>query len=152
MRHSLALCLVFLIAIAPNLLSANPDLPKIETLSPGQAASLQAEILKGTPPDLSRVYITRLQIGQRIIDVASLQPALLAEEKRGEYWAVSVFAYNENKSALVLFSRDPQSGLGYRLKLPADKLKEGMVFAFPLLRGGTLEQSEVRVKTHFHRP
>ena len=135
--------------LAPQAGGASPE---PERLAPAEAADAQAALLEWPKIDLSVVYVIRLTVDGRPVEVTSLAPTLVSNDLNGTHWAASVFAYTADKSALVLFSRDPASGAGYRLTLPVAELTEGHEFRFPVLSNGSLADVPITVAKHVHKP
>ena len=126
--------------------------PEPDRVPPAEAAAVQAALLEMPKIDLSIVYVVRLMVDGRLVEVTSLAPTLLTDDLKGNHWAATVFAYSADKSTLVLFSRDPESGAGYRLTLPVGNVVEGLEFRFPVLRQGRLMVVPIVVSKHVHRP
>ena len=123
-----------------------------ERVAPAQAADMQAALLETPKLDLSLFLVTRLTVDGRQVEVTSLGPTLVADDIRGAHWAVSLLAYTPDKSALVLFSRDPESGVGYRLTIPVAELAEGMELGFPVLKNGALAGASLKITAQLHVP
>ena len=123
-----------------------------ERVAPAEAADMQAALLETPKFDLSLFLLTRLTVDGRRVEVTSLGPTLVADDLRGAHWAVSLLAYTPDKSALVLFSRDPESGVGYRLTIPVADLTEGMELGFPVLKNGALAGAALKITAQIQVP
>lgn len=140
------------LALAAVLIDPGTAAETVERLAPAEAAEAQKGLLVPPPFDLSVLYVTRLSIDGQRFEVTSLGPTTVAEESNGAHWAVSVLAYAPDKSALVLFSRDPGTGTGYRLALPVREVAEGLELRFPILKSQTLEEATVRINAQLRVP
>lgn len=113
-------------------------------LSAEAALEKQQELLdqKGADGGLT---VARLMIDGKQVDVASVSSVVLARTGKDDQAAATIIRFSEDKSALVFFSRNPSTGKGKILKVPAKDLASKPQFSFPVLKDGTLKTTNIAV-------
>jgi hypothetical protein len=121
-----------------------------QELDPGVAMSTQTEILRGAPPDLSVVYIARLKFGDQQVDVTSLHPSLVGQQKMPYGQFVSTIRFSKDRSMLELFTRDPETRRGHYLAIPVARVPQTVTF--PVLTDGKPVPTEITLLMIVHKP
>ena len=120
--------------------------PVIEIGDPAEALAVQQRLNSMQVLNLTRVRVARLTLDGEPIEVTTLLPSVVAQAKSGETPADTVFRFSESHDTLVLFSRDPETGKGYRLDIPQQKWTPGRTVQFPVVnQDGTMTEREVEV-------
>lgn len=136
-----------LVITAVILLTACQNLPVLEltTLSRPDALTYQQTLLGSQNLDLSQVITVRLLVNGTRVDVTSLTPEVLALEGEGDARAATVMAFSTDRSQVILFTRNPETGEGMVRKFTPDELRAKPVFQFPLVVGTTVTNAKFEV-------
>lgn len=104
------------------------------------------------PLDLSVVWVVRLEIAGKPVEVTSLQPVFLPEDAAARGVGTAL-AFNEARDRLVLVTRLPGAG-GERAELPTAALSPAAApFDFTVLdEKGAARRGAVRVLSAVRRP
>ncbi len=136
-----------LVITAVVLLAACQTLPMMQytTLSRTEALSYQQTLLGAQNLDLSQVITVRLLVNGTRVDVTSLAPEVLALEGEGDARAATVMVFSADRSELVLFTRNPETGEGMARRITPDELRTRPVFQFPMVVGSTVTNAKFEV-------
>jgi hypothetical protein len=121
----------------------------VQELEPGVAMSTQNEILKSAPPDLSIVYIARLKFGDQQIDVTSLRPSTVGQQRMPYGQFVSTIRFSKDRSMLELFTRDPMTRRGHYLAIPVSHVPQTVTF--PVLTDGKPVPTQITLLMVIHK-
>jgi len=124
--------------------------PPVQELAPAEAEAKQNELLAGGPPELGVVWVARMEMDGKRIDIASLHASVLGHTGSPPAVALTVLRFTADRAAIEFFTRDPKSGAGKLLALPVSAPHEA--FSFPVLADGTVKTAEFRVLDLMHRP
>ncbi|HEY6895665.1 MAG TPA: hypothetical protein VI279_00250, partial [Rhodocyclaceae bacterium] len=105
-------------------------------------ALLQAEMEKGTM-DFSRVVVVRLNRGGKMLEVPSVNPTTVAEATLNGAVAKTIFRINDQRAALVMFSRDLPNAKSFKTEMPFAELQAKGKFTFPVVQAdGRLKEED----------
>lgn len=116
-----------------------------ERLKSDAAYDMQQTLMGGQNFDLSRVFTLRMLVNGTRVDVTSLTPEVLALEGKERSRAATVMAFSQDRSQVIMFTRDPQTGEGYVRKVGVNELKNKPVIEFPLVVGNTVTTAKFEV-------
>lgn len=118
---------------------------RTEHLKSDAAYEMQQTLMSGQTLDLSRVYTLRLMVNGTRVDVVSITPEVLALEGTERNRAATVMAFNAERSHVVMFTRNPETGEGYVRRVGIDELRKKPVIEFPMVVGNTVTNAKFEV-------
>ncbi len=124
--------------------------PAVTTLPADQADELQKDYLKRGPPDLSIVYVARLEVAGERVDVSSLKASILARNPSDAKLAISAVRFSKDRQAIEFLSLDPKTGIGTKMVVPLDITPPA--FTFPLITHGGLQPAVIKILSVDHNP
>ncbi len=124
--------------------------PAVTSLPADQADELQKDYLKRAPPDLSIVYVARLEVASQRVDVSSLRASILARTPSTVKLAISAARFTKDHQAIEFLSLDPKTGIGTRMVVPLDITPPE--FTFPLITSGGLQPALIKILSVDHNP
>jgi hypothetical protein len=104
-----------------------------EQIAAKDAQAVQTSLADSKGFDLSVVFVARVMVDGTRHEFTSLQPEVLGHAGAGDSQALSLVRFNEEKTALVLFTRNPKSGGASRLVIPVATLEKKPHFTFPVV-------------------
>ncbi|MBI3706772.1 MAG: hypothetical protein HY246_03695 [Proteobacteria bacterium] len=127
---------------------------KVENIPPQQALNVLKELRSGSGKlDIANLLVARLAVDGNVIDVTTLNPAVLVSVGQGEHEAGTVFAFTADRKTLVFFTRDLVGGDGHRLNLPVSEFDKQPKFAFPTLTpGGAPREAKIEIRALLRQP
>lgn len=124
--------------------------PAVTSLPADQADEMQKDYLKRGPPDLSIVYVARLEVAGQRVDVSSLKASILARTPSTVKLAISAVRFTKDHQAIELLSLDPKTGIGTTMVVPLDITPPA--FTFPLITKGGLQPAVIKIFSVDHNP
>lgn len=147
----LAVCLlVFLTGCQ----SGPAPVPPIEItwLSLQAARTAQEGMLDAAKIDANRVYAAKLKIAGDFYTLTTHAPLILASSGQGDARAITGMRFSARQDEILLFTRNPRNGEGYRAIIPLTDADSFPQFSFPLLRYGQLTNLPVQLVSVIRRP
>ncbi|TAH32235.1 MAG: hypothetical protein EYC62_09430 [Alphaproteobacteria bacterium] len=133
----LAMLAVISACAAPNLTS--------ERLDSGAAYDMQQTLMGAQNLDMSHVYTVRMLVNGTRVDVTSLSPEVIGLEGQEKNRYATVLVFSQNRDSVIFFTRDPETGEGYRRSIGLNELRQRPVFEFPLVVGTTVTTAKFEV-------
>lgn len=147
--HAVAVALgMAMFCLSPAAGAADSAAP-VQDLAGADATTKQAEMIKNAGLDLSTVYVARLMVGDRRVDVTSLNASVIGRAETADGEMVSVIRFSKDRRSLELFSRDPQTGGGKYLALPLAQVPGKATF--PVISDGKLVPTDVTLLLVVHK-
>lgn len=123
------------------------QVPTVPTkrLAPSIALTEQQQLMSPPNVDASGVLLASLDINGQQYDVSSFSPVILARTGEGASEAATIIRFSADRTSLILFSRNPQTGDGQQVTLSRSQMKQKPSFTFPIISDGKLKPARVRV-------
>ncbi len=116
-----------------------------ERLKPDAAYEMQQTLLGGQNMDLGRVYTVRMLVNGTRVDATSLTPEVIALEGKDTQRAATIATYSPDRTHIILFTRDPETGEGFVKRMTLDELRQKPSFEFPVVVGNTVAAGKFEV-------
>jgi len=121
--------------------------------SPRLSKLVQDGILtRNEAANINQFTYATLYIDGTAIGISSLSPRILNQVSGFDTKSVSAVRFSDDKRHLVFFTRNPETGKGYRAMLPVNRINSGAEFAFPILTAANtievkaIEISDIEIK------
>ncbi|TAH32236.1 MAG: hypothetical protein EYC62_09435 [Alphaproteobacteria bacterium] len=131
-----------------------PPLPPVEMtwLSLQAARTTQEGMVEPAKYNANRVYAAKVRIGNEFYSITTHAPLILATTGYGDEKSVSAMRFSLNQDELLLFTRNPKNGEGYRAIIPLEEANFWPQFSFPFLKGNMIEELPVQVVNVIRKP
>ena len=141
--HHRCLCPALLLLAALLTACAAPqDTPIVKLTDRARVLAMQGE-LRGRHPNLGGIAVARLRVGGEPLEVTSVLPVTVAAVTNDNGPSYTIFLFSPDREQLVLFTRDPVTGDGFRAELARAKWQPGWVIHFPVIEPGGAVASTV---------
>ncbi len=134
--------------------SATPPLPPVDMtwLSLQAARTTQEGMVEPAKYNANRVYAAKVRIGTEFYSVTTHAPLILTTTGYGDEKSISALRFSLNQGELLLFTRNPKNGEGYRAIIPLDEANYWPQFSFPFIKGNMIEELPVQVVSVIRKP
>jgi len=121
--------------------------------NPRLAEKLQTSAITRNAVHINQLIVTKMRINDEMVSLSNLSPRVINAIGPPNDRALTAARFSDDGLELMLFSRDPLTGVGYRMLIPSSKLhEEPKTVAFPVLfADGSFRKASITIFPLRHR-
>ncbi len=154
MKQKSLLSTAFAALLLLSACSSTPPLPPVDMtwLSLQAARTTQEGMVESAKYDPNRVYAAKIRIGDEFYTITTHAPLILAQTGHGDEKSISAMRFSKDQNEILLFTRNPKNGEGFRAIIALNEANYWPQFSFPFIKNGRLDNLPVQVVSIIRKP
>ena len=134
--------------------SSTPPLPPVDVtwLSLQAARTAQEGMVEAPRYDKNRIYAAKIRVANQFYSITTNAPVILSSTGMGDEKSITAMRFSRDQNEILIFTRNPRNGEGYRVNIPLDEANYWPEFNFPIIRGNRVQTMPVQIISVIRKP